>query len=84
MIFTSGTNKHSKLNWLSQTIFKKTTYRRVPHEDNLSSFILQEVLDYLDLDYRNPRNARIYKKFQVIWLSVLFTNNSSQYHDPDN
>ena len=24
------------------------------------------------------------KKFQVIWLSGLFTNKSSQNHDPDN
>ena len=46
--------------------------------------VLQGVLDYRDLDYRNPPNTGIYKKFQVIRLSGLFTYNSSQYHDPDN
>ena len=45
---------------------------------------IQGVLDYRDLDYRNPRNTGIYKKFQVIQLSGLLTNNSLQYHDPDN
>ena len=47
-------------------------------------FYVQGVLDYRDPDYRNPHNSGIYKKIQVIRLSGLFTNNSSQYHDPDN
>ena len=42
------------------------------------------VLDYRDLNYRNPRNTGIYKKFQVIRLSELFTNISLQYHNPNN
>ena len=45
---------------------------------------IQGILNYRDLDYCNPPNARIYKKFQVIWLSGLFTNKSSQNRDPDN
>ena len=47
-------------------------------------FQLQGVLNYRDLDYRNPRNTGIYKKFQVICLSGLFTTKSLQYRDPDN
>ena len=48
--------------------------------------LLQGVVDYRDPNYCNPRNTGIYKKFQVIRLSGLFTNsNSSQYYyDPDN
>ena len=46
-------------------------------------YLIQGVLDYLDLDYRNPHNTGIYHKFQVIRLSGLFTNNSLQYHIPD-
>ena len=42
------------------------------------------VLDYRDLNYRNPRNTGIYKKFQVIRLSELFTNISLQYHNLNN
>ena len=42
----------------------------------ISKKILQGVLDYRDLNNRNPRNTGIYKKFQVIQLSGLFTNNS--------
>ena len=46
--------------------------------------ILQQVLDYQDLDYCDPCNTGIEKKFQVPWLPVFVNNNSSQYHDPDN
>ena len=41
--------------------------------------LLQQVLDY-----RDPCNTGIDTKFQVPRLPEFFTNNSSQYHVPDN
>ena len=49
-----------------------------------SSALIQGILDYRYLDYRNPRNTGICKKFQVIWLAGLSTNKPSQYRNPDN
>ena len=48
----------------------------MPHMFRVFNFVtlkVQEVLDYWDLDYRNPRNIGIYKKIQL-HLRLDFVN----------